>query len=70
MEFVLRIQIGNDDMEQSVHVARALRAVATRMEEKGYLEDIMEEGPKSLPFTRGIKDSNGNTVGEWTFQDG
>lgn len=59
-EVFLRIELGNDAMQSSADVATALRKVAERLEEKGYLED---EEVSSL--TRGIMDHNGRTVGEW-----
>lgn len=59
-EVFLRIELGNDAMQTSADVATALRKVADRLEEKGYLED---EEVSSL--TRGIMDLNGRTVGEW-----
>lgn len=62
-EMFLRIRLGNDAMSTSTDVAAALRKVASRLEEKGYLED---EEMQSL--VRGIMDTNGSTVGEWGFR--
>ena len=62
-EMFLRIELGNDAMRTSTDVATALRKVAERLEEKGYLED---EEMNSL--NRGIMDLNGRTVGEWGFR--
>lgn len=64
-EVFLRIELGNDAMQSSTDVATALRKVAERLEEKGYLED---EEVSSL--TRGIMDLNGRTVGEWGCANG
>lgn len=59
----VRISLGNDAMNSSAHVADALRKIAKRIEETGYLED---EELESL--TRGVMDTNGSTVGEWGFR--
>ena len=62
-ELFLRIALGNDAMSTSADVAAALRKVASRLEEKAYLEDKELES-----LTRGIMDTNGSTVGEWGFR--
>lgn len=70
LTLTVRIEIGNSGMETSEHVVAALRGVANRLEDKGYIEDLdLLERNKNLPLTRGIMDRNGNTVGEWTFQE-
>lgn len=66
----IRIEIGNDAMCTTEHVVGALRGVANRLEDKGYIEDCeMLETSKSLPLVRGIKDYNGNTIGEFVFRE-
>lgn len=62
-ELFVRITLGNDAMRTSSDVAAALRKVASRLEENGYLED---EEIQSL--VRGIMDRNDSTVGEWGFR--
>jgi hypothetical protein len=70
MELFLRIKIGNDAMDKTEHLVAALRGVANRMEDKGYLEDCeLADHPERLPFVRGIMDYNGNHVGEWGFRE-
>jgi hypothetical protein len=59
-ELFVRIDIGGSGMETSLHLADALRKIASRLESTGYVED---EEVESL--TRGVMDTNGNTVGEW-----
>ena len=69
MEFILRIEMGNDEMCTTEHLVRALREVANRLEDKSYIEDCqLLEDEKRLPFVRGVQDYNGNTVGEWKFR--
>jgi hypothetical protein len=70
MELFIRIEIGNDAMLTTEHLVSALRGVANRMEDKGYLEDCeLLDHPEKLPFVRGIQDYNGNSVGEWGFRE-
>ena len=59
----VRISLGNDAMQTSQDVALALRKIAKRIEDNGYLED---EEIESL--TRGVMDQNGQSVGEWGFR--
>jgi hypothetical protein len=55
MKFTLEIELGNEDMRLSWHVADALRSVADCIEDRG---DSFAEGGK-------IHDINGNRVGQW-----
>lgn len=60
--FQLRIELGNDAMQEPADVALALRDVADR------LESIMGfPGTQSVFQTSSprIRDANGNTVGRW-----
>lgn len=52
--FTLEIELGNEAMEETSHVANALREVADR------LEGGFPEG--------GIRDLNGNTVGSYRIE--
>lgn len=53
MTFSLEIEMGNDAMMRASDVAKALREVATTLEN----ERTRKEGR--------IRDANGNTVGSW-----
>lgn len=50
MFFALRIEVGNAEMSEPEHVARALRAVADELDRDGFDHAV-------------IRDENGNTVG-------
>lgn len=62
-EMYVRISLGNSAMMTSSHVADALRSIADRIDQKGYLEDEVTS------LVRGVMDSNGATVGEWGFKE-
>lgn len=53
MRFQLKIQLGNDAMQEPEDVARALERVA---------EQLREVGWRGAP----VRDMNGNRVGEWS----
>lgn len=55
--FTLKIELGNEAMQNSEDVAEALRTVSRRLE---WSEDLSTSGK--------IYDNNGNPVGEWSFQ--
>ena len=61
MFFILKIELGNDMMSSSLHVADALRKVADRLNRVDY--------PLDMPMTKGVKDANGNTVGSWEITE-
>jgi hypothetical protein len=56
----VKIDLGNSGMQTSAQVAEALRKVAKRLEDNGYLEN-----EEIQTLSRGIMDTNGNSVGEW-----
>jgi hypothetical protein len=56
MKFTLEIELGNEAMQGSSDVARALRATADRIQGHGHFA-----GENSAP----VRDDNGNTVGSW-----
>ena len=60
MRFQLNLQLGNDKMRTSHHVAQALRKVAAILE-AGHAHP--EEDEKK------ILDINGNSCGKWEFTD-
>lgn len=62
--FFVRIEMGNDGMSTSQHVAWALNDISRRIESNKYLED-----PEFEELTRGVKDNNGNTVGSWGWKN-
>jgi hypothetical protein len=57
--FSLEINLENDAMSSSHELATVLRQVSKRIEDIDYLGRIEDE------LIRGIKDINGNTVGQW-----
>lgn len=57
--FVLKIELGNDAMQNAMDVANALRNAAIKIE-TNYDEMADARGP--------VKDVNGNTVGSWEVQ--
>jgi hypothetical protein len=65
MQFTLRIEIGNDAMSSSKHLADVLKMAAVRIQDKDYLKYIEY---CDLTLTRGINDLNGNYVGEWSLE--
>lgn len=58
-KFVLTIELGNDTMRTSSHVRTALLKTA----------EALKETPHKVGDSGSIRDSNGNTVGKWEFQD-
>lgn len=59
-KFVLNIELGDDAMQEPAHVAEALRELAERIDE---LE------PDETDASGKVLDDNGNTVGEWTYEN-
>ena len=57
-KLVLEIELGNDAMKLPTHVAEALAAVAKQIPHV-----VMSKG-----ITTKIKDTNGNTVGSWSYK--
>jgi hypothetical protein len=57
-KFTLTIELGNDAMRSSAHVASALRNVIASL----------QEFPRHVGDSKRIQDVNGNTVGEWSFE--
>jgi hypothetical protein len=55
--FKLTIELGNDAMETNTDVARALTQVVKKIRES------------RLNDAGSIRDDNGNTVGEWSFEE-
>lgn len=64
MKFVLTIELGNDAMRRASHVAKALKREAERI-----LDDAHSAKGELEGLTRRIRDDNGNTVGEWLFEE-
>ena len=62
--FFLRIEMGNDAMQSSIDIANALCSVAGSIVDNSYVEQVNEEDSDS-EIIRGIRDENGNTVGEF-----
>jgi hypothetical protein len=60
MKFTLTIELGNDAMQKRSHVAKALRDAAKEVVSSP--ATVRNEGRK-------IRDVNGNTVGEWKFEE-
>ncbi len=59
MKFTLTIELGNDAMQNSFDVARALKKTADRLE-------MLKLGKEFRKSESGnISDDNGNTVGKW-----
>ena len=56
--FTLRINLGNDAMRSLDDVARALRAVATKLESR--TKDLVYADATGV-----VLDDNGNRVGHW-----
>ncbi len=56
-KFSMHIDLGNDAMRTSRHVAAALHELATKIERHGIMNT-----------PRKIMDVNGNTVGEWHLE--
>lgn len=56
-KFTLEIDMGNDAMRTRRDVARALRAIAAKVNE-------------STHFDSKVMDANGNTVGYWELEHG
>lgn len=59
-KFKLEIRLGNDQMRNAKHIARALHVVARQMAEMGERDDDDLEADAIL---YDIKDLNGNKVG-------
>jgi hypothetical protein len=51
MKFLLKIQLGNAEMQTAADIAEALRDVLDNLDR--------------LPDGGTVRDANGNTVGEW-----
>jgi hypothetical protein len=64
MRFTLEIELGNDGMSTSSHLAAALNTVAKRIRANDYVRSI-DSGDE---VTRGVMDVNGNSVGSWTLK--
>jgi hypothetical protein len=58
MEFMLKIELGNDAMQSAEDVAEGLRTVADYLESTGGW-DHNDAGH--------VRDANGNTVGGWVI---
>ncbi len=56
-EFTLTITLGNSEMETPMHVAKALREVAKKLERDYNALSCANDGK--------IMDVNGNSVGSW-----
>lgn len=56
-KFILEIDLGNDAMDNSADVAKALKDISERLERAEY--DFAQY------LVRGISDVNGNYVGSW-----
>lgn len=63
----LRIRLGNDSMQTSSDIANALEDVAQRFRESGYVETVQDNPGEEI--TRGVRDGNGQTVGEFTLME-
>ena len=62
MNFKLKIEMGNDAMQEVGHVEDAL----TELVESGKLRrEVTGLGKMKVGSTGKIRDANGNTVGEW-----
>ena len=61
--FRLTISLGNAAMESMGDVSRALAELAERLTEKWDADEY-------APAAGTIRDTNGNTVGTWTFTPG
>jgi len=61
MKLTLTIQMDNDAFRDRGEAARILRELAT------YLETNVQGG--SMDDGQGLRDSNGNTVGEWMISE-
>jgi hypothetical protein len=59
-KFTLSIELGNAAMQDDNDIADALEAIAIRLRTHQYCQGQDD-------FTRGIKDENGNHVGEWSL---
>lgn len=57
-KFILEIELGNDAMKLPAHVAEAVAAVAKQ------IPHVIIRGGGSIK----IRDSNGNTVGTWSYK--
>lgn len=67
MEFFLRFEMDQD--APSEQVAETLKSVADRIDQRGYVEDVLSDiDARNLPFIRGIKNNSGNPCGEWGFR--
>jgi hypothetical protein len=64
MEFVLRIELGNDAMRSASDVARKLKEVGEDIKDGAHA--FRGDLDKLEGF---IRDTNGNTVGEWSFRE-
>jgi hypothetical protein len=60
MKFHMFIELGNAAMSSNEDIADALREVADRVESSG------DSAPPRVGAS--IRDDNGNTVGQWTFE--
>jgi hypothetical protein len=67
MIFTLTIELGNDAMQTSEDLERALFEVGRRIGRNGYVE-LNLESERGTAHTRSIQDLKGNTVGEWTLR--
>lgn len=61
MKFTLTIELGNDKMRTRNHISDALKTVASQIDARPYKK---MEGDEAR-----IRDDNGNTVGEWKFEE-
>lgn len=63
-KFTLSIDMGNAAMLSRRDLARALEGLAEKIKTGGMpLKD-----PDGFPTTGNIRDLNGNTVGQWTYE--
>lgn len=62
-KFTLTIILGNEEMENALHVALALREVADKLDILNNMQGVAIEDERG-----GIRDVNGNRVGEWRFE--
>lgn len=60
-KFKLEIELGNDQMRNAGHIARALRDVARQMAELNERDDEDLDGQSV--FNQAIRDLNGNKIG-------